>query len=161
MGDAFLASLMEAAMAHDAKTALLERAWTRSRNISKARGESVKLDSKIDTVHGVMHSTVKDNIAAFSTEDPIVDASKHIIDQIYPEGLRPIVKLPFEDQLLVNDTIIARLKGDLKEEAEKRRALVDPILEQVERIRQARKGRQSAPDVDPDTGEELPEETAA
>ena len=46
------------------------------------------------------------------------------------------------------------------EAAEARKALLTPILEQCDRIRQARKGRRSPPDVDPDTGEEL-QETAS
>ena len=39
--------------------------------------------------------------------------------------------------------------------------ILQPILEQCDRVRQARKGRRPIQDVDPNTGEELAEEAAA
>ena len=48
---------------------------------------------------------------------------------------------------------------EMTEEAqEKRQTILSPILDQAERVRQARKGRRNPQDVDPDTGEELSEE---
>ena len=50
---------------------------------------------------------------------------------------------------------------ETEEAAEKREKLLNPILDQCERVRQARKGRRKAQDIDPETGEELVEETEA
>ena len=111
-----LVPLIEAAIEHDIKTVAMENAWVRSKKISKARGASAQIDNKIDALLGAIHSRLVDNIPLFNREHPIVIASQRIIDQLFAEGVRPIITLPFEEQLVKNQTIINRLKGDLKED---------------------------------------------
>ena len=56
-------------------------------------------------------------------------------------------------------TVTPGTYDEMTEEArEKRQSILSPILDQAERVRQARKGRRNPQDVDPDTGEEIPEE---
>jgi hypothetical protein len=219
--EAELVAITEEAMAHDRETVGLERAWARSRTVSKARGASQDLDNRIDGLWGASHTTLTNNVALLSADDPAAQASKQIIKQAFPEGVRPIITLPFEEQLVVNDTLLERLAGDLADAAksagistyvaritalndafrdqldesekkeisfdkvsaandrgnlfvrrivavvlgthhqeteaaaEARRALLEPILEQKARVKQARQGRRQPPDVDPETGEEV------
>jgi hypothetical protein len=219
-----LAALILEAIAHDEETVKLERGWARSKNLSTARGNAAVLDGQIDGTLGASHSTLKNHIAALPPENPIVVAAQTILSQVFPEGVKPIITLSFENQLAVNDTIIASFKGDLKEAvavagissyadrletlneafrlelekfprketgydaidaadwrgnlfirriaavilgtfhqetaeaAKQRAALLGPILEQGERVRQNRKGRRAPQDVDPETGNEVVEE---
>ena len=48
----------------------MERAWTRSRNVSKARGNAVKLDYQIDTVLGDILTVLNSNIRGLKESDP-------------------------------------------------------------------------------------------
>ena len=116
-GEEALGALIEEAIAHDMKTSEMERGWARSRNISTARGEASVIDGKIDGVHGAVHSTLRNHVNVLSSDDPIAAASKTILAQIYPEGVQPVITLPFEDQLVINDNVVSRLTGDLKEDA--------------------------------------------
>jgi hypothetical protein len=219
-----LVTLIEEAILHDQGTIGMERAWTRSKKVSKARGNAVVLDNSIDGIIGSIQSTMLNHKVALAPNNPIVKAADIILSQLFPEGVKPIITLPFEEQLSVNDDIVNRLKTDLKEAcaltgiagyvenletlneafrlelrktatkettfdviearqaegnlfvrqvvalvlgtfyqktaeaSEKRSALLKPILDQCERLRQSRKGRRPAGDVDPDTGDELPSE---
>ena len=225
LDDETLQSLIVEAIAHDSETISMERSWTRSRNLSTARGKSFEIDHQIGGLMGTFHSALSGHLFAFQPEDPICIASKRIIDQIFPEGVRPVVTLPFEEQLAVNDDIIFQLREDLAEmvadagvasyverlvplneafrseldnskskeidfnrldvaktkgiffvrriaaiilgtyweetpeAVEAQRALLAPILEQCERVRQARKGRRAPRDIDPQTGEEIDDAT--
>ncbi len=218
-----LAALIAEAISHDEKTAELERSWARSRKLPRARGNAATLDAQIDGTLGAAFSTLKNQISVLPAKNPVVVASQTIVSQVFPEGIRPIITLTFENQLTVNDTIVARFKGDLKdavaaagiqsyadqldtlneafrielekyprketgydaieaadargnlfirriaavilgtfhqetaEAAERGAALIRPILEQGERVRQNRKARKSARDVDPETGMEVTE----
>jgi hypothetical protein len=105
--------LIEAAIAHDTLTTTLEAAWDRSRHVSQARGSSMQLDNQIDGLLGFIYSKLSGNIPLFEPDDPLVTASARIIDQLFPEGVHPITTLPFEEQLVKNQTIIDRLNGDL------------------------------------------------
>ncbi len=55
-------------------------------------------------------------------EHPIAVAAKTVLAQVFPEGLKAIVFLPFENQLSTSDMILARFKaspkGDLRDAAE-------------------------------------------
>jgi hypothetical protein len=51
--------------------------------------------------------------------------------------------------------IIGTYHQDTKEAEERRNTLLGPIHEQCERMRQGRKGRRPAEDVDPETGDEI------
>ncbi|MBN2529442.1 MAG: hypothetical protein JXR76_23845 [Deltaproteobacteria bacterium] len=222
-----LISLIEQAISHDTAAVDMEVAWSRSKKISTARGESANLDNQIDGVLGAIQSSLKNNIAVLPGDDPIAAASNELMGQIFPEGVHAIITLPFEDQLVMNESIISRLQGefagdaattgitpfverlaslnaqfrvelektsekeiawntiaaaadkgnlylrqitaivlgnyyeDTPEAAQMRKALLSPIVEQCDRVRLARKGRRPAKDVDPNTGEELENESAA
>jgi hypothetical protein len=223
-----LVPLIEAAIAHDTRTVVLEDAWCRSKSISTARGVSFDLDNKIDAILGYIFSKVSGNLSLFEPDHPIVVASELIISQVFPEGVHSIITLPFEEQLIRNQSIIDRLTGDLgdavavtnigpyvarleslnnefraelgrsasreisydeleaardkgnllvreivaviigtfhrdsDEDSETRQALLQPFLEQADRVRRARKGRRPPRDVDPETGDEvLGDENAA
>ena len=215
-----LVTLIQAAIAHDTETVAMEDAWARSKQISTARGRSRELDDSIDAILGSISSILSANIRLFDASHPLAKASQEILSQLFPEGVQPIITLPFEEQLVKNQTIIDRLSGDLDEavavtnlppyvtqleslntefrdqlakskskeisydtleaardegnlyirrivalilgtfndvtdtDAENRRALLAPFLEQADRIRRTRKGRRSPLDVDPETGEE-------
>ena len=116
-GEEPLGELIETAIAHDMKTSEMERSWARSRNVSKARGEASVIDGKIDGVHGAIHGTLGNHINVLPSDDPIAAASKKIVAQIYPEGVQPVITLPFEDQLALNDNVVSRLTGDLRDDA--------------------------------------------
>jgi hypothetical protein len=199
----------------------MEQLWIQSKKVSNARGLSFELDNKIDGLWGALFAILTNNATALDADDPEAIASQELISRLFVEGIRPIVMLPFEDQLLMNTTLLDRLNGDLADAAEKagvkkyvdklvayntefrdelakksekeiefnslevarsrgnlylrqivavvlgthyqitpeaaaaRQALLAPILEQCDRVRQARKGRRAAPDIDPDTGEEI------
>ena len=99
MVEGTLVSLIEEAISHDTRTAAMERAWARSKQVPKARGESVNIDNRIDSLLGVIHSILSNHIAGLEPDDPVVESSKRIIEQAFPEGVRPIIHLPFEEQL--------------------------------------------------------------
>ena len=61
---------------------------------------------------------------------------------------------------MVGIVTLAEYREETEEAAEAAQAILKPILEQVERVRQARKGRRTPGDIDPETGEEIPEESA-
>ena len=154
-------------------------------------------------------------------------ASEHIMKQAFPNGVKPIINLPFEEQYAHNFSIVKRFKTDLKDDvaeadiqrladrlaalnsafraeldksdrkeidfsvleaareegnlnlrklvalvlteyrednqasAEAGEALLRPVLEQVARLRQIRKARRNPQDIDPDTGDEISDETGA
>ena len=222
-----LIALIEEAIVHDTETVELERAWARSREISSARGEAVQIDNQIDGLLGAIQSSLKSTVAVLTKDDPVAIAAQKLMAQLFPEGVRAIITLPFEDQLVVNQSIIHSLTGDLAGEAgitgiapfvkrletlnaqfrnelengvkkeinfntiaaandkgnlylrritavvlgaynadtaedtQKRHSLLAPILEQCDRVRLLRKGRRSAQDVDPETGKEVTDESAA
>ena len=209
----------------------------RAKKASNARGDAFGLDHRIDKVLGSIFDRLKGNLEVLEPNDPAVASSELIIAQAFPDGVKPITTLPFEEQLAHNTAIAERFEGDLKQdvieadigrfakrlsslnaafrseldkpetkeidfgaleaareqgnlnirtlvavilseyrdkageaaengeaaevgEADKvGEALLKPILDQCERIRQARKGRRPIQDVDPDTGEELPQES--
>ena len=114
-----LIPLVEEAIAHDIRTVAMENAWTRSRRVSKARGESVQIDNRIDAVLGAVFKRLKEPISVLKESSPVVIASKKIIDQLFPEGVQPIITLPFEEQLVRNQTILDRLtdESDLAKDA--------------------------------------------
>ena len=227
IGHATLLSLIQAAIAHDSKTIIMERAWIRSKKVSTARGDAANLDNQIDSVLGDILTVLNSNIRGLKKSHPASLASKTIIAKVFPNGVHPIITLPFEEQLMVNETVIAMLKGELKteaalagiegfvehleelndafsdelenfetkeidfsvleaardkgnlnlrtivavtlveyreatgEKAQEGHKLLKPIFDQGDRLRQARKGRRPIQDVDPDTGEELPDEEIA
>lgn len=205
----------------------MERAWSRSRRLPKARGQAANIDHQIDALLGTIHRMLKSAVALFSPGDPVFDASKRIIEQVFPGGVRPITVLPFEEQLVANGNIIGRFHGDLEDDvvtsgilpyaaalkrlneafkdelakcqkkeidyakldaakargnlfvrqivavtigsyyednegaARKRRALLTPLLDQIARVKQARKGRRAPRDIDPVTGDEIADDEAA
>ena len=225
LGESVIASLVEEAIAHDMKTMTLERAWERSKQASKARGDASRLDNTIGKVLGAIRKALTSRITISEKDDPAVVAANEIIATIFPRGIRPITRLPFEDKLAVSQTIVGRLEGDLadraaaagieehvarlkslnedfaeelrktvaretgfdaleaartrgnlfvrqivaktlgeytqvtEEDAERRAAVLKPLLDQVERLRQARRARRAIHEVDPDTGEEIPSVT--
>ena len=59
--------------------------------------------------------------------------------------------------------IIAKVLGEYnqmtEEDAETRETVLKPLMEQVERVRQARKNRRTLQEIDPETGEEIETET--
>ena len=57
--------------------------------------------------------------------------------------------------------VILEFRNESAEGARPGHRILQPILEQCDRVRQARKGRRPVQDVDPDTGEELAEQAAA
>ena len=225
--DAALIALIEEAIVHDTETVELERSWARSKEISSARGEAVQLDNQIDGLLGAIHSSLKSTVAVLPGDDPVAVAARKLITRLFPEGVRAIITLSFEDQLVVNQSIIQSLTDDLAgdaaitgvapfvkrletlnarfrtelennfkkeidysaieaandkgnlylrritavvlgawnadtpEDAQKRQTLLAPILEQCDRVRVLRKGRRAAQDVNPETGEELNDESDA
>ena len=110
--------LIEEAIAHEIQTVDMENAWSRSRKVSKARGESFLIDNQIDALLGTIFSRLKEAIPVLDAADPIVVASRRILEQLFPEGVHPIISLPFEEQLIKNQTIVERLTGDLSDEVE-------------------------------------------
>jgi hypothetical protein len=214
-----LSALLEETIAHETATIALERAWARSKNRSTARGRATFVDKQIDGLLGIIHSSLANNVGGLDENAAAASASQRILEQIFPQGVKPIISLPFEDQLAVNDVIISRLKEDLREDADRASvghfvqrleslndefreelrkpqtkeidyeelvaardkgnlnvryyvasvlaayppdgddadqgvALLQPILEQSERMRQSRRGRRTPQDIDPDTGKE-------
>jgi hypothetical protein len=113
-----IAALIKEAIEHDTRIAAQEDAWERSGNLSSARGKSFELDSGIDIALGAVYSRLADNLRLFAENHPLVIASKEILAQIFPEGIMPIISLPFEEQLRKNQTIIDCLKGDLNKAVE-------------------------------------------
>jgi hypothetical protein len=227
-GNAPLIILINEAIAHETGATELEQSWSRSKSVTKTRGQSAVLDGQIDGVIGVIYTTANSHISALDPSDPLVADSKKIIAKLFPEGVAAIIHQAFEEQLVSNDTIVAALKGELSEAAARigvgkfverleslnerfrqelkkfqvketdfsrvqaaqdrgnlfirrtvavilgtyhqeteeaqamRRTLTAPILEQCDRVRQLRKSRRNAADVDPETGEDVtaPEGTA-
>ncbi|MBN2530191.1 MAG: hypothetical protein JXR76_27620 [Deltaproteobacteria bacterium] len=112
-----LTSLIEEAIAHDTKTVDMELAWARSKEVSSARGQAVQIDNQIDGLLGAIQSSLKSTVAVLPGNDPVAVAAQKLIAQLFPEGVRAIITLSFEDQLVVNDAIIQRLTGELAGEA--------------------------------------------
>jgi hypothetical protein len=110
-GEASVGALIQEAIAHDLQTSEMERSWARSRHLSTARGEAASIDGQIDGVYGAIHGTLKNHVHVLSGADPIAGAAQTILSQIFPEGVQPIITLPFEDQLVVNDNAVSRLNG--------------------------------------------------
>ena len=117
LGDADMIAVIGEALAHEEQTVALEQQWARSRRISKARGRSVAVNQQMNRIHGALHGTLASAIAALPEENSVRTASQTILNQLYPQGAHPIVILPFEEQLVANDTIVSRLTGDLASEA--------------------------------------------
>ena len=115
--EAQLIDLIEAAIAHDTATLTMEQAWVRSRGSSEARGEAASIDNRIDALLGALYTALKDNTVVFGSETPAFISSDRILNQLFSEGVRPIITLPFEEQLAVNATIAGRLTGDLQQDA--------------------------------------------
>ncbi len=131
-GLAPLVALIEEAIAHDTRTAEIERSWARSKSVPTARGESATLDSRIDGLLGAVYATLNSNVSLFEADDPAAADSRKILAELYPEGVVPIITLPFEEQLVINDSIIASLKGKFAEAA--KRAGVDRYVERLEAV---------------------------
>jgi hypothetical protein len=225
-GEDAIKALIEEALAHDWGAAESGVAWARSRNLPKARGESAAVNDQVNAVYSSMYSTLGNHLSALPSDHPISIAARTILGQIFPEGLKPIVFLSFENQLSMSEIVLARFKGEpekgdlheaaavsgitsyveqlgelndkfrdelekfarketsydvieaaesrgnrfmkrlvaliigtyhqeTKEAEERRNTLLGPINEQCERMRQGRKGRRPAQDVDPETGDEI------
>ena len=92
-----LVALIRTAIGHDTNTVALEDAWARSKNISTARGKSLQIDNRIDAVLGTIYSILSENLRVFDAEHPLVISSTKIISQLLPEGVKPIITLPFEE----------------------------------------------------------------
>lgn len=96
----------------------MEQAWARSKNHKSNRAGAMDLDNKIDGVIGGIYTLLKNNTELLDSNDPLNLASVKIIASLFPNGVKPIIFKPFEDQLVLNDTIIKRLKEDLSAETQ-------------------------------------------
>ena len=118
LGQEALSALLDRALAHDRGTVAMERAWTRAKQQTRARGRALSVHRQIARLIGIIHRNLTDNINGLDVEDPAARASMILLEQLFPQGVKPVVSLPFEDQLAMNDAILARLKGDLTKAAE-------------------------------------------
>ena len=129
LGMTALAAIIEAAIAHDTAALALEGAWARSRKLPTSRGRALEIDGLIDAVLAAIHTSLTSQISLLDSNSDEVKASTRILDALFPEGVVPLIRLPFEEQLATNTTIVERLTGDLAEDA--KTANIVPFVSQL------------------------------
>lgn len=102
------------AIADDEKTLELERRYKRQQKqpASRGRGDAAGVDRVIDGLLGAMHAIADGQ--AFG-DDETAKKARHFLAEVFPVGLGGLVRLPFEEQLAVEENLLKRFAGDLEE----------------------------------------------
>lgn len=106
-----------------------KRARRMAQRIARGEGRTRELDRKVDGNFYTMHSTLEREATDYADE-PSGKRAQHLIDKFFPRGLGPITQVAFEEQIIVNEHLIARLVKEHETEFE-----MLGITREVNRIR--------------------------
>ena len=95
----------------------IEHDWVLSKTRSNARGKAAALDVEIDRAIGAIATLARGYVSGLGADDPVHKAAARVLARALPQGAGAITRLVYEEELDAGLVLVARLRGELAEEA--------------------------------------------
>jgi hypothetical protein len=134
----FVAELDEY-IAHDEASLQLEGTWNRGRRgrASTARGRAAEIDNSNDRLLSAMHSGAERIRDSVRPTHPVHQVAVDFLHHFFPDGVVPVIRQNFEEQLITMETMLRELRGPFAEHVQKLQLslFVDELSELVPQFR--------------------------
>lgn len=104
-----LAAAIEQALAAATALQTVEDRWRTRKSLSTGRGRAAELDAVLDRLLAGLVNQVRLRLDLMAADDPRKKPGEHFLLSRFPGGAGPVTLLPFEDELIVLEELVAWL----------------------------------------------------